>query len=466
MSCIKKIALLLALLTVLVCLGGLALAEDKHEWVYESDIAATCKDPMYKVYRCTICDHTKKVAQGSPDTSAHKWGDWMVDEEPDCETKGTRHRVCQLCGKIQNGTIKATGHSYGEYTVTKEPTCTKAGSEQAVCANNAHHVKTRKIPALGHDYKSEVTKEATCTADGERTYTCQNDSSHTYTEVIPAKGHKWDKGKDDPAATCTTDGKKVYTCTVCDKTREEKVPALGHKWDSGKVTKEPTCTKEGSKLLTCKNDSSHTKTEKIPATGHKHTHWVVTKEPTYTQTGERQLWCDDCGTLIRTEKMSVKMFYNNTVCAIGPRLRDVNLSPYNSDNWYMFTPFDASQDGTQTYELIASNRYDVGTATIDVRDGTVTVNYKVFYNVDITLEFFTILNQMSDLHEYEPEALSSIAMQPGHAYSIADDFGGDTNLVLYFCSRADYTIHRNVTTANLGAPYRELCRTMLAMMDK
>ena len=144
----------------------------------------------------------------------------------------------------------------------------------------------------------------------------------------------------------------------------------------------------------------------------------------------------------------------------------MNLSPYNSDNWYMFTPFDASRDGRQTYTLIASNKYDVGTATIDVRDGMVTFDYKVYNNVDITLEFFTILNQMSDLHEYEPEALSHLSLIPGHAYSIADDFGGDTNLVLYFCSRADYTINRNVSVANLANPYRELCRSMLSMMDK
>ena len=154
------------------------------------------------------------------------------------------------------------------------------------------------------------------------------------------------------------------------------------------------------------------------------------------------------------------------MCAIGPRLRDVNLSPYNSDNWYMFTPFDASVDGTQTYTLIGSNRYNVGTLTLDVRNGNVTVNYKVYSNVDITLEFFTILNQMSDLHEYEPESLSYLSMVPGHAYSIADDFSGDTNLVLYFCSRADYSINRNVKPADLGNSYRSLCRTMLSMMDR
>ena len=426
MSRTTKFVLLLALAAMLLCVCSAAMAEDEHEWVSTGKyIDATCTDPTYRVDECTICHKTRKVAIGSSDPNAHSWGSWITDEEPSCEEFGARHRVCQLCGTIQEGKINPTGHNYS-YTVIKQPTCTEPGTRAVTCANNAHHNYTETIKATGHNYTSTVTKAPTCTETGIRTYTCQNDSSHTYTEIIKATDHKWSTVKETPA----------------------------------------TCTKAGSRDQVCQNDSSHTRTVTIPATGHQHTHWVVTKEPTYTETGERQLWCNDCSTLIRTEKMKVKMFYNNTVCAIGPRLRDVNLSPYNSDNWYMFTPFDASRDGRQTYTLIASNKYDVGTATIDVRDGMVTFDYKVYNNVDITLEFFTILNQMSDLHEYEPEALSHLSLIPGHAYSIADDFGGDTNLVLYFCSRADYTINRNVSVANLANPYRELCRSMLSMMDK
>ena len=466
MSRSMKFVLALALLALLFCLGSLAVAEDQHVWEYDSYIPATCNTPPYEVQRCTICGKTQRIARGVPDTNAHIWGAWIVDIEADCETNGTRHRVCQNCGARENGSISATGHAYGAYTVTKQPTCTETGTETAICANNAHHVSTRTLPALGHNYKSEVTTPAGCLTTGIRTYTCQNDPSHTYTEVIPATGHTWDAGKDSPAATCTTPGKKIYTCTVCSQTREENIPALGHKWDTGTVTKQPTCTETGTRHQVCQNDNSHTQDTVIPATGHQHTHWVVIKEPTYTEEGERQEWCDDCKTLIRTQKMSVKMYYHNTVCVIGPRLRDVNLSPYNSDEWYMFTPIDVSKDGRQTFQMIASNKYDVGTATVDVRDGMVTFNYKVYNNVDITLEFFTILNQMSDLHEYEPEALSYLGMVPGKAYSIADDFGGDTNLVLYFCSRADYSVNRNVTVADLGTPYRSLCRTMLNLMDK
>ena len=290
-------------------------------------------------------------------------------------------------------------------------------------------------------------------------------SSYSLTMAEEEHKHNWVE-KEYVAPTCTTEGKRVYVCSECSLSKEKKLGALGHQWNSGTITKEPTCTKDGVRHQTCKRDSSHSQDLTIPATGHQHTNWVVAKEPTYTETGERQLWCKDCNALLKTEKTPVKMIYNNAVCAIGPRLRDVNLSPYDSEKWYMFTPFDASQDGQQTYTLIASNRYDVGTVTIDVRDGTVTVNYKVYNTVDITLEFFTILNQISDLHEYEPEALYSIGMEPGHAYSIADDFGGDTNLVLYFCSRADYTATLNVKSADLSTSYRELCRAMLALMDK
>ncbi len=515
MNHFKHYAVVLALVAALtLCLCALAMAETTehttdHVWgPQELKSAATCVSPATFVQTCTICGATRTITSGTPDLTAHSYGEWYVEQEPDCLVNGIRRRKCTRngCGAYQDESIPALNHDWtGEWKVTKAATCTTQGEETLTCKNNTHHTMTRPIAALGHDYVAKVTTEPTCTTTGLRTYTCSHDSSHTYTEVIPALGHTWDEGKDNPAATCTTPGKKVFTCTVCGVTTETAVPALGHdykgevtteptcttpgvrtytcshdsshtytepipatdhKWDSGTITKAPTCTETGTKHFVCQNDPSHTKDETVPATGHQHTHWVITKQPTYTEEGERQLWCDDCGVLIRTEKMSVKMYYNNTVCVIGPRLRDVNLSPYNSDNWYMFTPFDASRDGRQTYTLIGSNRFDVGTATIEVRNGMVTFDYKVYPNVDVKLEFFTILNQMSDLHEYEPEALSAISMVPGRAYSIADDFNGDTNLVLYFCSRADYTINRYVSTANLGTPYRNLCRTMLSMMDK
>ena len=514
MSRSGKMILLFALLAALVLsLCSFAAAEEgviteEHKMGAWVEHAPTCIASGYRERKCTNsgCTYSERETTSGPVSTAH--GALRTETKAaTCTEDGYTQQVCTLCNNVVTSTVLTKlGHNWGAATVETAATCHSTGTSVQVCQNNSEHKLRTTIPMLTHVWDAGTdSPAATCTNPGTKIYKCTL-CGDTKTESIPAKGHSWDAGTDNPAATCTTPGTKTYTCTVCNLTRTETVPALGHdygawtsvkaptctepgseqrvcsrdashietrtvaalnhKWDAGTVTKEPTCTEPGTKLFTCQNDSSHTRTETVPATNHPKTHWVVTKEPTFKEEGERKLYCDICGALLRTEKMGVKMYYNNTICAIGPRLRDVNLSPYNSDNWYMFTPFDASRNSRQTYQLIASNKYDVGTATLEIRDGTITLNYDVYRNVEVTLEFFTILPQMSDLHEYEPEALSAYAMVPGHAYSIEDDFGGDTNLVLYFCSRGNYAINRYVTAANLGLPYRELCRTMLTMMDK
>ena len=53
------------------------------------------------------------------------------------------------------------------------------------------------------------------------------------------------------------------------------------------------------------------------------------------------------------------------------RLRD--LAPESTDKWYMVTPVDLSQEGEQTFPLVASNIYRVGTATVAVKEEQLTV---------------------------------------------------------------------------------------------
>ena len=53
-----------------------------------------------------------------------------------------------------------------------------------------------------------------------------------------------------------------------------------------------------------------------------------------------------------------KIYYNNTVCAFGPQFRDV--SSKLTKEWYMFTPVDLSEDGTQYFELIGGGMYVIG----------------------------------------------------------------------------------------------------------
>ena len=136
----------------------------------------------------------------------------------------------------------------------------------------------------------------------------------------------------------------------------------------------------------------------------------------------------------------------------------------------MFTPFDASQDGVQTYELVASNMYIVGSLTLTIKDGNLTVNYKLNdpYKFNVTLEFFTVLNRIGDLTQYEPEDLvrMGLGLKKNQPINLAEKFGDDTNLVLYFCSRCDYTYSAKYESLNYNSTaHKRLLNTMLDLMD-
>lgn len=430
-----KTVLSLVMLAVLLCSAVVSsetvTTETDHVWGNRTRVkAATCSSPAQYEYTCSICLATKLEYEGATDPDAHEWGE--------------------------------------DWTETKAATCTETGTLERICKLNVHHKQTQTIPALGHAYGDYVvTTPATCTTAGLETSTCAHDSSHTLTRTIPATGHKWDAGVDSPAATCTTAGTKIYTCeNDSSHTRTETVPALGHKWDAGTVTTQPTCTEPGVKTYICQHDSSHTKTESIPATGHQWDSGKIIQQPTLTQEGLIEYTCTVCGE-VRQEKLPRRTLPNNTICAFGPRLRDMSLYPYDTDDWYMFTPFDASREGRQTYELVATNRFIVGTLTIDIRNGEMTVDYQLIGDtVNITLEFFTVLSQLDDIHVYEPEDLMDLRMTTRRPINLQDTFGDDRNLVLYFCSRASYTYNDKFKSLDYNsAAHQKLIRQMLEIMD-
>ena len=339
-------------------------------------------------------------------------------------------KKCTVCGvQLKSEEIPATGHSFGAWTVVKPVTCTENGQEKRVCS------------ACGLEE----------------------------TRVLPATGHKFGAWQTVKAPTCEEEGLRERTCSVCGKVESEKLPAAGHSFGAWKIIKTPTCEEDGLRERTC-SVCGKLESEKLPATGHQHTHWTVTIKPTLTTPGERKLYCDDCGKLLKTETMSVIMMNNNTMCAMGPRLRDVRLSPNpETDLWYMFTPFDASIEGKQTFDLVASNLYVVGTVTLEIQDGMLTLNYHVNSDkLNVTLEFYTILPSISEISKYEPEALyGQYAMRVGEPIDLKEAFGEDTNLVLYFCSGVDYQFdQRHMTSlAYNSKPNKVLINSMLDLMD-
>jgi len=515
---IRKIVFFAVMVIALLCLTASAMADEcapgTHNLVEVITLKPTCNSEGKAITRCTVCGYVVASSERTVSMLPHDFT-WTTDVAPQCQIKGREHQVCKVCGSIGeyrdipalnhdwgswavtkaatctergeetricklNSAHKETretaplGHNWGPWTSTKAPTCEAAGEDVRICANDNTHRETRTVPATGHKWDGgKVTREPDCTNPGVRTYTCQNDPAHTRTESIPVvpSAHKWDGGKITKAPNCAQPGERTYTCTINPAhTRTESIPIdpNAHNWDNGTVTKAPTCEAPGTRTYVCRNDASHTKTETIPATGHKWDKGVITKQPTLTEEGEKLYTCQNDPSHTRIEKLGVLVMNNNTVCAFGPRLRDVNLYPYNTDVWYMFTPFDASKEGRQTFELVASNMYIVGTLTIDIQNGAMTVDYKLAdtSKFDITLEFFTVLNRIQDITRYEPEDLQYMRMNVKQPISLQDQFGDDRNLVLYFCSRCNYTWSNRYTGLNYNsAAHQRLLSEMMSLMD-
>ncbi len=405
-----------------------------HTWPTSWTVVtkATCTTSGLEIKDCTVCG-TRLESREIPPTG-HAWGPWNT-VEPTCTTGGYQHRVCgnDPSHTERQSEIPALGHDWGEYVLTTAPTCEQPGIETSTC-RRCGATRTRSVPAVGHIWDAgEVTTSPTCTTSGVREYTCLRDPSHTKLETIPKLGHSWTRWDVDPKPTCTEKGRRRHVCTVCGQSYSESMQPLGHDWGP----------------------------------------WVLVREATPQQSGVEQRTCQRCGAI---EKREVPYKGGNpgagaTMCVFGPRLKDVGtyLSP-TSNAWYMFTPFDASVEGSQTYELVVDDSYIVGTATITVENGAVSLTYDLnTASVQVDLEFFTFLPDMHVLSQYEPEDLKPICgMQTGVPYSIAERFGGDTNLVLYFCSRVTYTYDAaGMSALNYFSTYHQaLLNNMFRIMDQ
>ena len=385
------------------------------------------------------------------------------------------------CGKTETEEIPANGHDY------KNGVCNDCGTEDP---NYNPPVEAKHEGCLnpakcdGSIASVDVKKAATCTEKGsiEYKYGC----GKTETAETPANGHDYENGKcnecdaKDPnheppvaaqhegclnPAKCdgsivSVDVKKAATCTEkgsfdykysCGKTESEEIPANGHDYKNGVcnacgakdpnyvppveakhdgclnpakcdgkvksaiVVKAATCTAKGS--VEYKYSCGKTETEVIPATGHEYANDK----------------CVVCG------KKASKYYYNNTMTSYGPTTREL----VGGSDWYRVTPVDLTVDGIYTYDLIASNRYVLGTVTIYVKSGALTVNYKITAtDVDVKAESLLIYSSKDALAEGE-----AVSANVGAAIDIAGTFADDTKVIVSLILTGDYdAMAHNVTT--------------------
>ncbi|MBR0408933.1 MAG: hypothetical protein IJI53_12920 [Clostridia bacterium] len=429
-----KVALFAACLTLALCFAASASAGEvhvsDHVWVYTRNISgATCSNPPINLYTCSLCGATEERREGATDPNAHIWGEWIIDTAASCVTSGTRHRQCQL---------------------------------------NVHHTQEDTIQAYGHSQAERVVQVATCTTTGLREIYCPRCGQVLSTEVIPATDHNWGPWTTIKQPTCFEAGEQTHTCTNCGKVENAPYGAtLGHNWGPWTVITAATCEGTGQRTRVCQRDASHVENEIIAALGHNWGPWVVTKQANFWEDGERTRTCTVCGK-VQTEKIPSTTYPNATLCAFGPRLKESNLYPNYSDKWYMFTPFDASMNGVQTYELVAADQVIVGSVTLTIRDGYLTIDYDLKGGdaIRVTLEFFTVLNRIADINQYEPEGLMQIKLNRNQPINLAEKFGGDTHLVLYFCSRCSLTKSPAFTSLQYNSSaHKALLSTMYALMD-
>lgn len=171
----------------------------------------------------------------------HTAGEWVIDAEPDCVNKGSKHNNCVDCGELLNTEeIAAKGHTPGEWIEDKASTCTEEGSKHQVCSVCTETIATETIEKTAHGIEVDEAVAPTCTATGltEGSHCPACKLVHTAQEEVPMIDHKYNEGVVTTAPTAATEGVKTFTCTACPNSYTEKIAKLaptmveaGDKWN-------------------------------------------------------------------------------------------------------------------------------------------------------------------------------------------------------------------------------------------
>jgi len=447
-------------------------ATGNHTWERKDGKEATCVDDGYTWYKqCSVCKaETGKVVIPATGT-AHTWTAYGGKKEATCTEGGwEKTEICKDCGTVNyiNKTEKL-GHDFSILKNSGLPTCHTEGYEIYGCSRctATDTVKVAKLPHNFADSQWKTRLAASCTSGGVEYRECTMPGcTAEETRTTEAKGHVMGNPTWIKAPTCTEDGEGIKKCFNCSKEETVVIDALGHdKWEQvvveadcihvgmkhiwcdreqkileknviipakghkGEVTKyvAPTCTSEGTKTTKCEN-CNQTVTETLAKLDHVYT-WVEVTKPSPAGNGKSEYKCA-CGDIADTKTVKyTKWYYNNTMTSFGPTTKEL----VGGNDWYRVTPVDLAVDGVYTYDLIASNKYVVGTVTISVNAGTLSVSYKAQHGVEVKDEALLIYASKADL-----AAGSAVTAAVGSAINTAETFGEDTKVLVSLILTGNY----------------------------
>lgn len=169
---------------------------------------------------------------------------------PTCTEQGYTEFTCECGDTKKENYVEALGHKYGEWVVVQQPTGDEDGIEERTCSV-CNNKEQREIEHT-HSYKEEIVKP-TCTVDGYTNHVCECGDSYK-TDIVPA-AHVENVIKGTPA-TCTESGTTdKIVCTVCSKVlqKQKEIEPIGHSYGDWVVTQEPVDDIPGVKEKVCKN---------------------------------------------------------------------------------------------------------------------------------------------------------------------------------------------------------------------
>ncbi len=366
-----------------------------------------------------------------------------------CKDAGVEVRACSVCGSKETRPIAKVSHSYtGAATVITAATCTASGKSNVACVYGCGTVSTVTVKALGHDYSTSAdsnSEPASCTKSGKSYFTCKRTGcSYVKSETVKALGHSYSDTADSSSKlpTCTEAGVTNFTCQRnCGNVKTTTVKALGHK-KVETITKQPTCTEKGSKDVTCSTCKATLETgTAIAATGHKGA-WVTTVAATKSKPGTATQTCTVCKAVSTKSVPYEEIYYKNTLSTAGVRVRDITQGV--TTDWHMVAPIDLTRDGRYDVGIVGTNKFVVGTLSATVKNGSVTFDLKLNYDVVVVSEFLTVFTDVTMISSLESNFNTPFSF--GRAYDIAGTFDGAEMIFVYYNAVASYNAVANGVT--------------------
>lgn len=251
----------------------------------------------------------------------HTPGEWIVDEEPECEVEGKQHQICSACGRtIDTDIVPVLGHDYSEgrlvFQKSYKTTCNVHGINYKVCTRCGCDNQDPSKDTTGLDFGEWIVdEEPRCDVEGKKHFECTVCNESLMNDIIPALEHicaeEWTV---ETEATCTTAGERVKRCVRfgCGKIlQSEEIPALGHVEVKDNAVA-ATCTTagktEGKHCSRC-NTVLVAQTE-IPIT-HTGLQHVNAKEPTCGEDGYEAF--DVCITCGWSNQVTIPATGNHTI---------------------------------------------------------------------------------------------------------------------------------------------------------